>query len=161
VKGVRKLTLLVACFAALLALPATALAEDCHSKDVRSALGAFADAYSRGDFATLDSLFAAKPEFQWYSTDAPGTRLRSGSKKRSTLIPYFEARHRKHDRFRLRSFKFNGNSPRWGNFQMTMRRRADEFRGGDWFGVFGKGAAICDGADVRFIVLSFGTMPAD
>jgi hypothetical protein len=156
------LTLLFASFLALAAAaaPASASAESCRPADVRAALGSFAHAYSRGEYATLDSLFAPEPDFQWYSTDAPGTRLRGSSKRRATLVPYFEARHRLHDRFALRTFQFNGNSPRYGNFQMEMRRRTDGFRGGKWFGVFGKGAAICDGDDVRFIVLTFGTMPA-
>jgi hypothetical protein len=144
---------------AALAAPAAAAAEDCRPHDVRAALSSFSRAYSRGDFAALDSLFAPKPDFRWYSTDAPGTRLMQAARKRSSLVPYFEARHRRHDRFRLRSFEFNGNSPGWGNFQMSMRRRTDGYRRGRWFQVNGKGAAICDGTDVRFIVLTFGTVP--
>ncbi len=144
----------------LLLLPAGAAAEDCRPGDVRAALSSFASAYSGGDFEALDALFAPEPEFEWYSTDAPGARLQARAKKRSSLIPYFETRHRRHDRFALRSFQFNGNSPRWGNFQMTMRRRLPGYREGAWFRVWGKGAAICDGADARFIVLTFGTIPA-
>ena len=138
----------------------SAAAENCRPDDVHAALGRFATAYSEGDYETLDALFAPEPEFEWYSTDAPGERLEARARLRSSLIPYFEARHRRHDQFGLRSFQFNGNSRRWGNFQMTMRRRVAGYRHGDWFRVFGKGAAICDGADVRFIVLTFGTVPA-
>jgi hypothetical protein len=129
----------------------------CAPKQVRAALVSFTRAYNAGDDAKLDALFADEPRFQWYSTDAPGERLNPEAKRRKTLIPYFEARHRRHDRFKLRSFQFNGNSSRWGNFQIWMRRRADGFNGGDSFRAFGKGAAICDGADVRFIVLTFGS----
>jgi len=130
----------------------------CTPGEVRAALVSFTRAYGAGDYEELDALFADEPRFEWYSTDAPGVRLfTSGAKDRRGLIPYFEARHRKHDRFALRSFQFNGNSGRWGNFQLSMRRRADGFRGGNWFRVFGKGAASCDGDDVRFIVLTFGS----
>jgi len=147
---------------ALLAGPATGSPptgpSHCGPKAIRATLVSFTAALDDGDLDALDELFAEKPDFQWYSTDAPGQRLfASGAKDRRSLIPYFEARHRKHDRFTLRAFQFNGNSGNYGNFQMWMRRRADGFRGGDWFKVLGKGAAVCDGNDVRFIVLTFGS----
>ncbi|HEY5977477.1 MAG TPA: hypothetical protein VIT85_06435 [Solirubrobacterales bacterium] len=140
----------------------TAAAPDsgCTAKETRAALVSFTRAYSRGDLDRLDSLFAEEPRFEWYSTDGPGRRIGPPSRVRDTLIPYFEHRHRKHDRMTLASFGFNGNSPRYGNFEMRLRRRADGFRGGDWFRVWGKGALVCPGDDARFIVISLGTIPA-
>lgn len=55
--------------------------------------------------------------------------------------------------------EFNGNSPRYGNFQFQMWRATSGFNHGDRFPVSGKGAAICDGESTRFIVLTFGVPP--
>jgi len=131
----------------------------CTSGGVRRALASFVSAYNRGDYARLDSLFAAEPDFEWYSTNGPGERLRGKARRRGTLIPYFEARHARHDRLAWRSFQFNGNAPRWGNFQFAMRRATEGFNRGDRFPVWGKGAAICDRESTRFIVLTFGVLP--
>jgi len=133
---------------------------DCRSGEIRSALDSFAHAYSGGDFPRLDRIFAPEPRFEWYSTDAPGRRLSRSAKNRATLIPYFRARHERHDRIALRSFRFNGNAPRWGNFQFTLRRRTDGYRGGAWFRVWGKGAASCEADEVSIFVVSLGTLPA-
>jgi hypothetical protein len=137
-----------------------AVRSECTAGETRAALVSFTRAYSSGDLESLDSLFAEKPEFQWYSTDSPGWRIGQPSKRRDTLIPYFQRRHRRHDRLKLVFFGFNGNSRRYGNFEMGFRRRADGFRGGGWFPVRGKGALICLDDDARFIVMSLGTMPA-
>ena len=44
---------------------------------------------------------AGTPSFQWYSTGKPGARFGRDAEDRSTLIPYFRARHRRGERFRL------------------------------------------------------------
>jgi hypothetical protein len=138
----------------------------CAPTETRAALASFVAAHNRGDSERLDSLFAEEPEFEWYSTSAPGERLGQGARRRGSLIPYFERRHAAGDRFDLRSFGFNGNAAghggAYGNFEMRLRRRVPGFRDGDWLRSWGKGAAICGGAgdSVRLIVISLGTLPA-
>jgi hypothetical protein len=128
----------------------------CRSADIRSALVSFSRALNQGDFDALDQVFAEKPDFQWYTTDG---RIGAASKRRDTLIPYFRARHRRGERLALYRFQFVGNSPHWGNFQMTMRRQVPGVRGGRFLLAPGKGAAICDDGVTRLIVMSFGTRP--
>jgi hypothetical protein len=134
----------------------------CTEAGTRAALAAFVSAHNRGDSERLDTLFAAEPEFEWYSNSAPGARLGQGAKRRRTLLAYFRRRHAAGDRFALRSFDFNGNSPGhgggYGNLEMKMLRRVPGYRGGRWFDAWGKGAAICDGESVRLIVVSLGTL---
>lgn len=131
----------------------------CTGGGVREALASFVGAYNRGHYQKLDSLFAEEPDFEWYSTNGPGGRLTRKARQRGTLISYFEARHARHDRLAWRSFQFNGNAPRYGNFQFAMWRSTSGFNSGDRFPVLGKGAAICDEDSTRFIVLSFGVPP--
>ena len=128
----------------------------CAAVEVRSAVVSFVTAFNRGDYERLDALFAEEPKFEWYSSPRPGLRLGRSARRRSTLIPYLRARHKAGDRFDLTSFGFNGNSPRYGNFEMDVRRSSPEFRHGKWFEALSKGAAICDGDSVEFIVMSHG-----
>jgi hypothetical protein len=145
---------------AVFALPASADTPSgpshCTEREVRATLVAFASALNRGDLDRLDSLFAVKPDFQWYSTDG---RIGKAAKQRDTLIPYFRRRHARGERLGLKRFRFTGNSPHFGNFEMTMRRRILGSRHDDWKPVPGKGAAICRERTVRLIVISFGTVP--
>jgi|SRR5829696_264387 len=138
---------------------AASLTSHCRGGEIRQALASFVSAYDRGDYERLDSLFAEEPDFEWYSTNGPGQRLGGKAKQRSTLIPYFEARHRVHDRLALRSFQFNGATRRYGNFQFAMWRATSGFNHGNRFPVRGKGAAICKAGSARFIVLSVGVPP--
>lgn len=128
----------------------------CSAKDVHSILLSFTSAFNRGDSEELDEIFAQKPDFQWYSTDG---RIGRAAKQRDTLIPYFHRRHTKGERLGAASFRFTGNSPHYGNFEMTMRRSVPSIRGGDWVRIPGKGAAVCAGDSSRLIVMSFGNMP--
>jgi hypothetical protein len=132
----------------------------CTSWAPRSAMTAFVAAYNAGDRRRLDALFAARPRFRWYSSAAPGPRLRARATRRDTLLPYFRARHRHHDRLRLVWFRFTGNSNGYGHFAFVLRRSAADFRHGASFGLVGKGAAVCTGAAleqrVRFVVISLG-----
>jgi hypothetical protein len=153
-----------ACLAIGFALPATPAGalvpptgrSHCTGGQLREGLVEFTHAFDRGDAAALDALFATSPDFQWYTTPGPGRILARGAAGRSLLIPYFERRHTRHDRLRLTSFSFNGNSPHYGNFSFTMRHASDGFDRGRPFPQAGKGAAICDSEGTRFIVLTFG-----
>jgi hypothetical protein len=133
---------------------------NCTAMQTRSALVSFIAAFDAGDFARLDALFAGSSWFRWYSSGAPGARFDPQARGRSTLIAYFRARHAQRDRFRLMSFTFNGNTLGYGNFIWKMRRSADDFHHGAWFTVEAKGAALCQGASTRFIVMSIAAMTA-
>jgi hypothetical protein len=113
-------------------------------------------AFNAGDYRRLDALFVGPSWFRWYSSSSPGERFDPQAQRRNTLIAYFRARHLQRDRFRLVSFKFNGNSLGYGNFIWKMTRSAGDFRAGSWFTVEAKGAALCEGASTRFIVMSVG-----
>jgi ketosteroid isomerase-like protein len=117
----------------------------------------FVAAFDRGDLARLDALFAPGTSFEWYSSNAPGLRVSEAARNRDSLRAYFRRRHLVHDRLRLVSFVFTGNSSGYGNAAFTMRRAASDYRRGDWFRLSGKAAARCSGkASVQFIVLSLG-----
>jgi hypothetical protein len=128
----------------------------CARAQTRAAFDSFLAAFDGGDQAKLDSLFAAEPDFQWFSSGVPGPRVRHDAFDRHTLLAYFRARHRHGDRLWLLDFHFAGRSPRWSGFSFDLRRRSRDFRGGRWFRTTGKGAAVCDGGRARFIVLSIG-----
>jgi hypothetical protein len=129
-------------------------------------LSSFVGAFNSGDDARLDALFAQRPLFRWYSSGPPGLRRLAAAKNRATLIAYFRTRHLQRDRLRVVSFRFNGNTPGYGdapgygNVAFTMKRSAADHRRGSWFGVVGKGAAVCsdDASEqrVQFIVMSLG-----
>jgi hypothetical protein len=129
---------------------------DCTRASVRSALVAFLKAYNQGDLERLDSLFAERPAFQWYSANGPGERIGSSARERNTLIGYFQARHRRGDLLSLASFQFNGNWGNYGNFGMVLKRSVSNFRQGQWFRLEAKGAAECVGRSALFIVMSLG-----
>ncbi len=128
----------------------------CEARSVRSALAGYARALNRGQFKRLDRIFAEKPDFQWYTTDG---RIGQASKRRNTLIGYFRRRHDRGERLGLVRFRFTGNSPHYGNFEMTMRRSRPGLRGHRWVRIPGKGAAVCAGGSTRLIVISFGNAP--
>jgi hypothetical protein len=128
----------------------------CTRAQTRAAFDSFLVAFDRGDHTTLDSLFAAEPDFQWFSSNAPGPRLGHDAYRRRTLPAYFRARHRRGDRLRLVDFHFMGKARHWSNFYFDLRRRSRGFRAGRWFATTGKGAAVCDGGRASFIVMSIG-----
>ena len=122
---------------------------------LRMTLARFVRAYNRGDLAALDRLFS-REHFVWYSSGAPGPRLRDESTNRDSLISYFARRHKHGDRLRLRSFRFNGYERQrdLGHFELTTQRRAADFRGGRWFDIVGKGALDCSTPPGTIAVLS-------
>lgn len=132
----------------------------CTAEGTRSAVSAFVIAYNQGDYEALDSLFASPPDFEWYSSNRPGTRLGAKAKRRGTLIAYFRARHRAGERLGLVAFQFNDNSSGHGNFGFVLRRRLPGFRNGEWFRTDAKGATVCNGGSAQMIVISIGG-PAD
>lgn len=135
---------------------AAASRSQCSSRQIGAALGDFVNSFNRGEFERLDGLFAEQPAFEWFSSDRPGRRVGRVARNRDTLVRYFERRHAAHDRLGLGFFRFNGNSPRWGNFEARVRRSAADYRGGQPFRTSAKGAAVCAASSVSFIVMSFG-----
>jgi hypothetical protein len=115
----------------------------CEAAEVRALVVDFVAAFNRGDLARLDAIFAPKAAFKWYSSNAPGRRVRSAAFRRDTLLGYFGRRHARRDRLRLLSFGFNGNSGGYGHFDYRMRRAAADFRRGRSFRLVGKGAVDC------------------
>jgi hypothetical protein len=72
----------------------------------------FISAFNRGDVKRLDAVFARGMWWRWYSVGtAPGRRVQSAAYNRNTLIKYFRARHKKHERPVLESFQYTG----WSN----------------------------------------------
>ena len=82
---------------------------DCTVPEVHQLVARFIRAFNAGTSGRLDALWAqddhdgdaGTPSFQWYSTGKPGARFGRDAEDRSTLIPYFRARHRRGERFRL------------------------------------------------------------
>jgi hypothetical protein len=109
--------------------------------------------FSRHGVPTVvgDAVFAPEPEFEWYSTDAPGERFASSAYDRASLVPYFARRHALGERLTLRSFRFNGNSTMpYGHFEYSLTRRAEDLEPTPYDG---KGAAFCyrNRSDVIFV----------
>jgi hypothetical protein len=130
----------------------------CDVAAVARALRAFTETFTRGGLQRLDGLFARGERFAWFSSGAPGPRFSPEAGKRETLVRYFAARHREHDRMGLVSYRFNGyEAPRViGHFELRATRSADDYRGGAQVDIVGKGAIDCSASPVRFMVLSLG-----
>jgi hypothetical protein len=122
----------------------------CTAAEVETLVRRFIDAVNAGDLRALDAVFAREPQFEWYSTDAPGERLHAAAYDRSSLLPYFDARHALGERLKLRSFRFNGNSSGYGNFEYGLTRSAEDLPPTPYYG---KGASFCyhSRSDVIFV----------
>ena len=131
----------------------------CSPTEVERAVTRFVDAFNRGDRRTLASVWSPEPDFQWYSTPAPGERFNGVAQHRPSLVPYFLDRHAKGERLELTAIQVNGNSvgPRpYGNFQYRLIRHADDLAPTAYQG---KGALHCYSARVgpdKLIVWSMG-----
>jgi len=127
----------------------------CDVAAVNATLAAFVSAYNGGDLGRLDALFAWQ-RFAWYSSGEPGRRLQGEAANRKTLIAYFEGRHDRGDRLRALTVRFNRyeGKRRLGHFEFRGERRADDFRGGVWFPVRGKGAVDCSRPPAELVTLS-------
>jgi len=137
----------------------TASGVTCDVNALRRTLGAFVRAYNEGDFRRLDRLFS-RARFVWYSSSGPpGERVRAEALRRDTLIAYFRERHGHGDRLALSGFRFNSYERErvLGHFEISARRRADDFRDGAWFEIVGKGALDCSKPPVTIAVLSLGS----
>jgi len=108
----------------------------CTRLEVRALFFGFVDAFNKGDLRRLDGLFAREPDFEWYSTQAPGERFNSEAKNRSSLIPYFAERHALGEHLAVRSFRKNAGS----NFEYGLLRSAGDLQSTRYYG---KGAAHC------------------
>lgn len=116
----------------------------CTADEAETLVRRFVEAFNAGDLRALDVLFAPEPEFEWYSTTAPGERVASAAKDRPSLVPYFAARRALDEQLTLRSFRFNGNSGTsvgaYGNFEYRLTRSAADLEPTPYQG---KGAAFC------------------
>jgi hypothetical protein len=125
----------------------------CTSDLVKRLVSDFFDAFNAGNVTELNRLFADEPEFQWYSTDAPGERLQGESTDRSTLVDYFKARHKSGEHLTLRRFQFNGYSQGYGHFEYQLTRSANSLAPTRYEG---KGAALCKATGNVIAVWSMG-----
>jgi len=64
----------------------------CDPAEVASVVDRFVAAFNTGNTRRLDRLFARKPYFRWYSTDAPGERFLPVAASRASLLSYFARR---------------------------------------------------------------------
>ncbi len=139
--------------------PESSRFRDCRPGEVRQGIVAFIRALNAGDIRTLDGLFARKgrhgqPGFQWYSTGAPGARAGSAATNRSSLVPYFAARHRAHERLKLLQLTGgNADDDAYADFAFHILRQA---RGLHATPFEGKGASICSRYGARIAVWSVG-----
>jgi hypothetical protein len=136
-------------------ISAAADASHCTAGATRAAVLSFIQAFNQGNYESLDAQFAHPPAFLWYSSLQPGKRY-VGPSNRNHLVDYFRSRHQAGDRFSLISFRFNGDSGKYGNFGLRLRRSSDNFRNGDWFQINAKGSLICAEGSTQFIVMTFG-----
>lgn len=118
----------------------------CTRLEVRTLFFAFVQAFNRGDLRRLNRLFAREPDFQWYSTEAPGQRFNSEAKDRSSLIPYFAERHALGERLTVRSFQKNAGD----NFEYGLVRSADDLQPTSYDG---KGATRCSTTRAATIIV--------
>jgi hypothetical protein len=115
----------------------------CTAEEVESLVRRFVAAFNDGDAEELNAIFAREPDFEWYSTGAPGERLDPIARDRSSLVQYFRDRHALGERLTLRSITFNGNttgSRTYGNFVYELERGAADLAPTPYRG---KGAALC------------------
>ena len=125
----------------------------CTAGEVETLVGRFLSAFNSGDLNELDAVFAREPEFEWYSTDAPGERFTPVANDRPSLLPYFAGRHALGEQLTLRSIRFNGNPAgrhSYGNFEYSLTRSAEDLESTSYRG---KGAAFCyrKRSDVIFV----------
>lgn len=116
----------------------------CVSREVRAVVRLFVDRFDDGDLVALDEVFASEPEFRWYSTTAPGERLRTRAPDRRSLVPYLARRHARGELLAVRAFRFTGNSSDgrrpYGDFTFTLTRTTPELGPTRYRG---KGAVLC------------------
>ncbi len=115
----------------------------CTPGEVESAVNRFVAAFNRGDSKALAAVWAPEPDFQWYSTTAPGARLNAKASDRASLLPYFRGRHAQAERLQVTAFRVNGNTTGgkpYGNFEFRLVRSARGLAATDFHG---KGSVRC------------------
>ena len=127
--------------------------EDCAPGDAQRVVQRYVNAFNAWNVRALDRVFAPAASFNWFSTGAPGRRLGPAAYDRSTLMPYFRARHRAGERLRLVRFSGGGNANGYSHFQFFIERRARALRRTIYEG---KGAAICAASGDSISVWSVG-----
>lgn len=117
-------------------------ASRCTTGATEAVVRRFAGGYSGGQVTAINRLWASTARFEWFSTRAPGARLRARAKDRATLVAYFRARVRAHERIQLLTLKAR-YSQTIGvvDFSGRLVRSADDLSPGRklWF----KGATDC------------------
>jgi hypothetical protein len=115
----------------------------CSSDAVASVVRSFLSAYSAGNAAAVDRLFAREPAFQWFSMRGPQARLGRKAYDRSTIRAYVLRRHRHHERLTEVLIQ--------GNLRFILVRSADDYGRHQ---VEGKGDVRCAGGTAKLIVWS-------
>jgi hypothetical protein len=128
----------------------------CSAAEVRGLVGAFVDAYNRGDVRALDRMFAGPDLFQWYSSGPPAPRVRADARNRATLMGYFAERHAAREHLELLDFRFNGNSAVFGDFEYQLTRSGTDLEPSR---VVGKGSVVCNQRPRRIAVWSMAQVP--
>ena len=127
--------------------------EDCAPGDAQRVVQRYVRAFNAWNVPALDRAFAPAAYFNWFSTGAPGRRLGPAAYDRSTLVPYFRARHRAGEHLRLVRFSGGGNANGYSHFQFFIERRARTLPPTVYEG---EGAAICAASGDSISVWSVG-----
>jgi hypothetical protein len=147
-----RLFLAVAAVAALLASTgapaARSTSRPCTASETRGVVVEFVRAWTAGDLKAIRRLVAPEPHFLNVTVAPPGARAGHYGTDRRSLPAYIARRHGKHDRLSIATFRFHGSdlrgTERYGHFEFTATRDAD-----DWASNFsherrGKGAIVCN-----------------
>ena len=132
----------------------------CAPSEARRAFASFLAAFNHGNYARLESLFAAEPAFGWFSSNSPGRRIRQEAERRSTLIQYIRQRHSQRDRLRLARLPVVTAGGQRSGLGLELWRSAADFRNGKWSRVSGKASLVCHEQSPKFLVMSLGAARA-
>jgi hypothetical protein len=126
----------------------------CARSETEEIVSRFVTAFNHGDLATLDSLVAYEPSFQWYSVStSPGRRIRDEAENRHSLAAYFASRHRVAERLELNRFQFDNRTFGHGGFRFAMTRFANDLNTQK---IIGKGEVNCTLDPPSIVVWSMG-----
>jgi hypothetical protein len=119
----------------------------CTAAQTRTLLVSLTRAWTRGDAAAVDRLVVREPLFRWFSVAWAGGRMGPGAFERTSLRRYIASRGRMHERIVLRSFRFHGSDVRgghrYGHYELTAYRDADDWPSAIHHVRPGKGAIMC------------------
>lgn len=140
----------------------------CDATEARAVLNKYLVAFKRGQYNDLQNLFAAKPDFRWYSvappygrtslSSSPYDRPAQNAENRVALLSYWRARHAKGETLNVVKFRFALTEERGGSlfahFNGDLIRKANDLpseRRGF------KATLRCGTGATQFIVLSIGS----